>query len=936
MRRITQLSLILPLFFTAIPEKIDAVPAKPGPLTIVNEQDSMTIFLHGDENFHYCLSEDGYLLTDNNGVLDYATVSQQGELVSTGVKATPVAKRTPSVTQMLSKISRHAELQKLHAMSDSEPRKLVARSPLATSAPAKGLFPGSHFPASGEQKALVILVEYANIGFTLDNPSDYFTRLLNEPGFSDYGGTGSAKDFFIENSMGEFQPHFDVLGPVKLAHDRSYYGGNDFLGNDRNAHEMVIEACQQLDETVDFSQYDRDGDGFIDNVFIFYAGRGEASGGTADTVWPHSWNITKASSTPYIFDGVQLDYYACTNEWTGSRPDGIGTFVHEFSHVMGLPDLYATSSSSSAFTPGDWSVMDHGPYNNNGCTPPMYSAFERYALGWGEPVVLDKAQNATLPAIGTNTFAIIPTSDNNEYFLIENRQQDAWDKYIPGHGMLVWHVDYETSVWSANRVNNNANHQYVDLEEADGMPDADTRAADAFPGANGITSFTDDTDPSMLTWSGTRLDTPLTDITEDSDGIIRFKVKGGREPIAPVHALEPADIEATEFTARWETAAITPATYRLTVYCKNNGIPTDRQSYIISDATTFTVTGVQPDTFYYYTVEVTDALEISEPSEEIELFTGHLTIDHFKVTALPPQPESISANAFTARWEPLADAEEYHLTVYTKQPGDPLTDLCAFDNKLDLPQGWETNSTATYSMASYAGASVPSLRLGNGQWCRTPRYDAPVKQLSFWHRGNAASADDKITVTAISGDSRRAIATISVETAKGGKTETISDIPAETESLEIAYAANGNGSLAIDDIDVRWGNALVPAPVEGYDRISVGNTTEHRIEGLTPETEYFYRVTATDGTYTSLPSDETSVLTAKNTGIILSVADAAPFWRITGRILEVMIPEGSICTVYDIAGRLVGSLSASGSITLPSQGIYILRCPGHDNAIIRL
>ena len=163
-------------------------------------------------------------------------------------------------------------------------------------------------------------------------------------------------------------PDFDIYGPVTLSKNMSYYGGNDIYGNDKNPEKMIIEACQLLDDEVDFAQYDNDGDGYIDNIYVFYAGKGEASGGSKDTVWPHSWNITAATSTPYIFDGVRLDRYACSNENEGSHPDGVGTFVHGFSHVMGLPDLYATSYTSS-FTPGAWSCMDYGPYNNDGRTP---------------------------------------------------------------------------------------------------------------------------------------------------------------------------------------------------------------------------------------------------------------------------------------------------------------------------------------------------------------------------------------------------------------------------------------------------------------------------------------------------------------------------------------------------------------------------------------
>ena len=213
------------------------------------------------------------------------------------------------------------------------------------------------------------------------------------------------------------------------------------------------------------------------------------------------------------------------NEWEGSRPDGVGTFIHEFSHVMGLPDLYATDYST-AFTPGEWSVLDYGPYNNDGCTPPIYSIYERYALGWIEPTVIDGPATIRLDNVMENKGCIIPTKRANEFFLLENRQQTGWDTFIPGHGMLVWHVDYNSYIWAQNTVNNNASHQYVDLEEADNIRSENTRAGDAFPGTSKVTSFTDTTTPSMKTWTGAKLNLPITDITE-TDGIITFNVAGG-------------------------------------------------------------------------------------------------------------------------------------------------------------------------------------------------------------------------------------------------------------------------------------------------------------------------------------------------------------------------------------------------------------------------
>ena len=205
---------------------------------------------------------------------------------------------------------------------------------------------------------------------------------------------------------------------------------------------------------------------------------------------------------------------------------GIGTFCHEFSHVLGLPDLYSTDYYVPSFTPDSWILMDRGPYNNNGKTPPYYSIYERYALGWITPQEIGKPADIKLDNISKNVGYIIKTDNENEYFLLENRQQEGWDKYIPGHGMLIWHIDYNQEVWDLNAVNNIPSHQYVDIEEADAIQTDETRAGDTFPGTSNVTSFTDDTNPSMKTWKGNGLNKPITDI-EEKDGIIRFKISGG-------------------------------------------------------------------------------------------------------------------------------------------------------------------------------------------------------------------------------------------------------------------------------------------------------------------------------------------------------------------------------------------------------------------------
>ena len=411
----TRLFLIAGLALTSFSSW--AVPAKRD-LRTVTQPDGSTLQVRrvGDESSHFIITSDGMLLSQNpvSGAYEYARITTGGMLVSTGVVASDPYLRPASEAILCTPLSSDIEVMRRAAA----PRHAISQNGM-------GRFT-STFPRKGDVNVLVILVNYKDVKFNLSDPYDYFNRMLNEDGFSDYGGTGCAAEYFRESSVNQFRPQFDVYGPVTLSQNMSYYGGNDYNGNDSNPEQMAIEACRQLDPTVDFSEYDRDGDGYIDNVFVFYAGRGEASGGSPSSVWPHSWNVTSATNTPCIFDGVRLDRYACSNEWEGSRPDGVGTFIHEFSHVMGLPDLYATSYTG-AFTPGAWSVLDYGPYNNDGRTPPLYSVYERYALGWISPQVIDRPANMTMEAISRNKACIIPTADENEFCLLENRQQEGSD-----------------------------------------------------------------------------------------------------------------------------------------------------------------------------------------------------------------------------------------------------------------------------------------------------------------------------------------------------------------------------------------------------------------------------------------------------------------------------------------------------------------------------
>lgn len=381
----------------------------------------------------------------------------------------------------------------------------------------KYIFNGAPFPSEGEPHALVILAQFKDVSFFMNDPKSYYERMLNEEGFNVNGSPGSVRDYFIANSNGVFKPIFDVYGPVTLKDNQRFYGNNDRNGDEPNAVQVCIEACQLLDDEIDFSQYDLNNDGYIDNLYVFYAGYGEADSMLSYTIWPHSANLTDFHlGKTYSFDGKILDRYAMSNEldYQYGRLDGIGTFTHEFSHVLGLPDLYATTYTSS-YTPGYYSVLDMGSYNNNGLTPPNYSLFERMSVGWATPQPLATTGDYTLTALqDCNTGFLIPTEKDDEFFLLENRQKLDYDKYLPGHGMLVWHIDFNQHIWDENVVNNTPSHQYVDLIEADNKFSDLNQNGDPFPGQSNITDLSFYTTPALQSWDGLSTGVSLSDIAE--------------------------------------------------------------------------------------------------------------------------------------------------------------------------------------------------------------------------------------------------------------------------------------------------------------------------------------------------------------------------------------------------------------------------------------
>lgn len=541
-----------------------AVPARRDIVT-VTQPDGTTLQIKkiGDERLSFTLTPDETVVVKgDDGYYYFGQLDESQNIVSTDIRVVQATgHRAPYVGLNINDV----DIEGMLSARASSPRfrtpsNVAPANATTTTLPQSGLGKfQSSFPSTGEINTLVVLVEYQDVKFTVSNPAEYYDKFFHETGFSLDGGTGCVTEYFVDNSKGQFVPHFDVYGPITLKNNRAYYGGNDSNGNDKKPEMMVVEACDQLNDSIDFTKYDMNNDGLIDNVYVIYAGVGEASSDVKESVWPHQYDVRSAGTT-VRYDGKTLAAYGCCNEWvlygSDNYVDGIGTFVHEFSHVLGLPDLYSTSYGLyRARTPGAWSCLDYGPYNNNGRTPPAYSIFERNAMEWITPTVLNSPASVTLDYIyDSNEGCIIQTGTTNEFFLLENRQQRGWDKYVPGHGMLVWHIDYISSIWTSNKVNNAA-HQYVDIVEACNSSDNGNETLMAgypYPGTYKNTSLTSTTTPALVDWSGNEIDVPITHITE-ADGKISFNVLGGRR--LPTPQPEVTDHGNSFFEVGWEPVA---------------------------------------------------------------------------------------------------------------------------------------------------------------------------------------------------------------------------------------------------------------------------------------------------------------------------------------------------------------------------------------------
>ena len=574
----------------------------------------ISVITEGDEWFKITTTSDGCaIVKDADGWWCYGTYDENGLIENTGYRigTAPADIVAASRNIPYHKLAERAKARRSVGL-ESMSRALEWTRSKAVRTKSDG--------GTVLKKGIILLVEFSDIKFSYKKED--FVNLLNQKG---YNGTGSAKDYY-EDQFGEgWEFDFEVSDIITLSWPSEHYGRNGHDGSDSRPWDMVAEACREADGQIDFSQYDQDEDGEVDNVFVFYAGMSEAEhSNMPDLIWPHQYYIYSGEGINLKCDGKRIDRYACAAEISGTRSlTGIGSFCHEFAHTLGLMDLYDTDyDEDGGWAAGTWkrtSLMDGGNYNNDSATPPNFNCIEREILGLSYPVMIEAGGTYMLDPIHKNgAFCRMETDTENEYYLFECRSNEGWDAYIGGQGMLVYHIDRnatekylgtEISKWQLNTINTDQFHQCVDLIEADGRSDLIMGSSDFSASIKGIffpqdrvTALSPETTPALTFWSGKEPEISISGIRMNGENIM-FKAVNTAElfeipyvtdaeyttfPDAAIITFKKSDIEAEgvprlewrKSGSKDEYTVITPVEYYRGRYsCKIEGLESGSISY---------------------------------------------------------------------------------------------------------------------------------------------------------------------------------------------------------------------------------------------------------------------------------------------------------------------------------------------------------------------
>ena len=485
---------------------IMAVPAKPVPFTHTQSDGStVTLVMRGGELNRSMVTMDGLAVAlDTNGNYCYIAGGSLSNVIAHDANQRGIEEQAFVV----------AYRDQMTLGANRVPRRTDENT-------------SPQVPTMGSPRIPIILVNYTDVTFIHENPVATFQNQFNEKPYS-------CLHYFESQSRGRFSPRFDILGPVNLPNDRAYYGANKRIYGtevDIRLGTMIYDACMGVADNVNFSDYDNDGDGYVDVVVVLYAGVGEAQAWryVPESVWPCQWDMQESydwgcsETGPFQLNGVTIDKYAVFNELEGNndsstRIDGVGTFCHEFGHCLGLPDFYPTNGGSG-YGMSSWDIMDHGCYLDDGNTPAGYTSYERHFMGWMELINPVEDTHYDLAPLNTDEgTAVKVTNDANsdEYYLLEYRVKTGWDAYLPAEGIMVLHVDYDKYAWDNNTPNNVASHPRMTLIPADNTLSGFTNANDLWPRGE-LDSLTNNSIPAATVFTGGYMNKPITRMTVDSE-----------------------------------------------------------------------------------------------------------------------------------------------------------------------------------------------------------------------------------------------------------------------------------------------------------------------------------------------------------------------------------------------------------------------------------
>ena len=747
----------------------------------------------------------------------------------------------------------------------------------------------AYVPTTGKVRVPVILVNFTDLSFSLSNPKSQFNDLFNINGGSNPNATGSVHTYFDASSNSALDLEYEVFGPYTVSHEMAYYGANKTndqgvtTGHNIRAGELVTEAFQlAYDNGLNVSRYDANNDGYIDNVSIVVAGYNEAEGGKAETIWPH-YSVIQNSAR---YGSKYLAGYLMISEYRGSGGKvqaGIGTYCHEFGHALGLPDLYDTSSSDR-YTVGEWDVMCVGCYNNHGSTPPTYTAFERFVMGWLKPEQVSKAGLRTLQPIETHNEALlIAASSHNgsalspnpsEYFLLENRQAVGWDagkEALVGTGMLVSHITFNSYTWDRNTFNAGTPLGYAVVSAGVVNPTQSTEA-DIFPGSTKRTTW----QPKMN--DGTILSQlVVSQIRQRNDGNMSMYIG----PVGDdVLAFTPEELDVTTMFYKKPVAydtAVTmlhiPATQQDSLLlCLESGnfvYSTDTGAHWQGAGDTACVRLIKDSTYNLPLLVVHTPKKQScvysyaflwaeTPDESMGTqltLRGISPRPYMLTTPVIDSVSNLSSHSFTVYWEEQDEADGYFYSLYTLTSGEGQ-ETESFEHFSTLQEikesGWDANFANAQATISESGKAV--LFTTSDEYLRTPEYLYEPKQLSLWLSNNYTPNGVDETIGGqlyISGSADgitwQNVGKITVLRTTKNIVRTLDlDTTLHLRQFRITYShLGGNGGSIIDSWTAHYPFAIDYLFPPRTHLVYRGNNNI-RFRDLQPDTEYYFALQAYD------------------------------------------------------------------------------------------